>query len=76
MAKTLVRQWPAQLINILKGSSRCLGGVLAFLLLVTIQWLGLGGISPAYAGLNDDHYDGNIFALYAGNGSIVPPESR
>ena len=25
------------------------------------------------AGLTDDNYDGNIFALYAGNGSIVPP---
>lgn len=73
MAKTLVRQWPARLINALKVSRRCLGGALAFLLLVTIPWLGLGGISPAYAGLNDDHYDGNIFALYAGNGSIVPP---
>jgi len=29
--------------------------------------------SPALAGLEDDNYDGNIFALYAGNGSIVPP---
>lgn len=30
-------------------------------------------ITPALAGLEDDNYDGNIFALYAGNGSIVPP---
>ena len=29
--------------------------------------------TPARAGLTDDNYDGNIFALYAGNGSIVPP---
>ncbi|GAB4230040.1 MAG: hypothetical protein Kow00121_58910 [Elainellaceae cyanobacterium] len=29
--------------------------------------------APALASLNDDHYDGNIFALYAGNGSIFPP---
>ncbi len=28
----------------------------------------------ALASLNDDHYDGNIFALYAGNGSLVPPK--
>jgi hypothetical protein len=28
---------------------------------------------PALAGLTDDHYDGEIFALYAGNGSLVPP---
>lgn len=27
----------------------------------------------ALAGLNDDRFDGNIFALYAGNGSLVPP---
>ncbi|WP_239651596.1 thylakoid membrane photosystem I accumulation factor [Neosynechococcus sphagnicola] len=26
------------------------------------------------AGLNDDRFDGNIFALYAGNGSLVPPK--
>jgi thiol-disulfide isomerase/thioredoxin len=30
--------------------------------------------SPAWAGLTDDNYDGNIYALYAGNGSIVPPK--
>lgn len=29
--------------------------------------------SPAWAGIDDDRYDGNIFALYAGNGSLVPP---
>jgi hypothetical protein len=29
----------------------------------------------ALAGLNDDRFDGNIFALYAGNGSIVPPKT-
>jgi hypothetical protein len=28
----------------------------------------------ALAALNDDHFDGNIFALYAGNGSLVPPK--
>lgn len=31
-------------------------------------------ITPAWAGIDDDNYDGNIFALYAGNGSIVPPK--
>ncbi|WP_246564050.1 thylakoid membrane photosystem I accumulation factor [Leptothoe spongobia] len=29
--------------------------------------------NAAWAALNDDKYDGNIFALYAGNGAIVPP---
>lgn len=30
--------------------------------------------TSAWAGLEDDRYDGNIFALYAGNGSLVPPK--
>jgi hypothetical protein len=30
------------------------------------------GTPTAFAILNDDHYDGNIFPLYAGNGSLVP----
>ena len=29
--------------------------------------------NPAFASINDDKYDGNIFILYAGNGSLVPP---
>ncbi len=29
---------------------------------------------PALAGSNDDNFDGNIFALYGGNGSLVPPK--
>jgi hypothetical protein len=35
----------------------------------------LGSAPAAIAGLTDDHYDGNIFALYAGNGSLVPPRN-
>ncbi len=27
---------------------------------------------PAAAGIDDDRYDGNVFVLYAGNGSLVP----
>jgi hypothetical protein len=29
-------------------------------------------IYPASAGIDDDKYDGNVFVLYAGNGSLVP----
>ncbi len=46
------------------------GLLLALLLGITL----LGGASPALAGLTDDHFDGNIFPLYAGNGSLVPPK--
>jgi thiol-disulfide isomerase/thioredoxin len=44
--------------------SKCLL-LLACLLMINIQ--------PAYAGINDDVYDGNVFVVYAGNGSLVPP---
>lgn len=31
------------------------------------------GTQSAFAGILDDRYDGNIFVVYAGNGSLVPP---
>jgi hypothetical protein len=45
--------------------SKCLF-LLTLLLIVSTQ--------PALAGVNDDLYDGNIFVVYAGNGSLVPPK--
>ena len=51
---------------------RTLGAVAALLLVLAVG-LGLG--APAEASLENDRYDGNIFALYAGNGSLVPPRS-
>jgi hypothetical protein len=45
---------------------------IALLLSLTIGGWALGAL-PAQATLNDDNFDGNIFALYAGNGSLVPP---
>jgi hypothetical protein len=33
------------------------------------------GALPVGASLTDDRYDGNIYALYAGNGSLVPPRN-
>lgn len=47
---------------------------LALLLVGALAW-GLLSAAPAAASLDDDRYDGNIFALYAGNGSLVPPRS-
>jgi hypothetical protein len=40
-------------------------------------WIGLTlwGGQPAAAALTTNTYDGNIYALYAGNGSLVPPRS-
>lgn len=42
-------------------------GLIAVLVVFTIA-------APAWASLTDDHFDGDIFALYAGNGSLVPPK--
>jgi hypothetical protein len=33
----------------------------------------LWGTPPALAGINDDRYDGGIFTVYGGNGSLIPP---
>ncbi len=35
----------------------------------------LGAPGGAAASLTNDNYDGNIYALYAGNGSLVPPRN-
>ncbi|MCW6038579.1 thylakoid membrane photosystem I accumulation factor [Spirulina subsalsa FACHB-351] len=32
-------------------------------------------VAPAWANLDDDRYDGNMFVIYAGNGSLVPPST-
>jgi hypothetical protein len=52
----------------LKSNWRRLAGLC---LVVLLSWL-LGSASPALASLNDDRLDGNIFVVYAGNGSLVP----
>jgi thiol-disulfide isomerase/thioredoxin len=43
-------------------------------LVAGLSCLFLLGLPPALAGLNDDRFDGSIFTLYAGNGSLVPPK--
>jgi hypothetical protein len=46
--------------------------VLSFCLVFGLSW-GLGASLPAGASIDDDRLDGNIFVVYAGNGSLVPP---
>jgi hypothetical protein len=58
-------QW-MQIFSVRKPVARLLSWILALVVL-------LGLSAPAYANVNDDHFDGNIFPLYAGNGSMVPP---
>ena len=43
--------------------------------LVSVCCVVLLQVAPVGAVLNSDSYDGNIYALYAGNGSLVPPAS-
>jgi len=43
-----------------------------FCLILGLTYLLAIGISPALADIKDDHFDGNIFVLYGGNGSLVP----
>ncbi|MDJ0661204.1 MAG: thylakoid membrane photosystem I accumulation factor [Crocosphaera sp.] len=45
----------------------CLIGLLSLVISFN-SW----GISPATASIDDDRLDGNIFVVYAGNGSLVP----
>ena len=47
---------------------------LVLFLVLVVGWFFLWGAPTALAGLEDDRFDGNIFALYAGNGSLVPPK--
>ncbi|MDY6936557.1 MAG: thylakoid membrane photosystem I accumulation factor [Cyanobacteriota bacterium] len=49
---------------------------IALTVVATLVVLGGSAIvpSPARASLQDDNFDGNIFALYAGNGSLIPPK--
>jgi hypothetical protein len=55
---------------------RLRGGLPMALALPLALLLGLGLMpGAAEASLENDRYDGNIFALYAGNGSLVPPRS-
>jgi hypothetical protein len=73
-----MRQW-FELVSFTFGKHcrnafRCLGLGLSGLGLMVMVWFSLGGLPAAVAGLTDDNYDGNIFALYAGNGSLVPPK--
>lgn len=44
---------------------------LAFILALSSGFF--GATAPALAGINDDNFEGNIYALYGGNGSLVPP---
>lgn len=60
-------------LNLNFQSSHKLIKSFCLLLLTVISSFFLVTNNPVFASINDDTYDGNIFILYAGNGSLVPP---
>lgn len=48
---------------------------LACVCLLVSCWVMLG-MPPALAGISDDHFEGNVFVLYGGNASLVPPKVK
>jgi hypothetical protein len=56
-----------------RSLTRSIARLWALMLIVAMGLVWAPG--PAAASLDNDRYDGNIFALYAGNGSLVPPRS-
>ena len=67
-------RFPLSLIAQIFANYRRLLATVLLTLLMTLNFLGLTGMPEAIAGLKDDHFDGNIYALYGGNGSLVPPK--
>ena len=64
------------LVQFFRRVVRPLSLVIVGVLVVVSLWSAPAMAQPVswtIAGLTDDDYDGNIFSLYAGNGSIVPP---
>ncbi len=49
--------------------TQVLGQILVLILMLRLA------VCPAQASLTSNSFDGNIYALYAGNGSLVPPRS-
>ncbi|NJM69495.1 MAG: thioredoxin family protein [Scytonema sp. RU_4_4] len=45
-----------------------------FSLFLLLTCLLLLNVQSAFAEINNDRYDGNIFVVYAGNGSLIPPK--
>ena len=70
MASKLTRSWLLSLFGRAGAAAyRCAAGLLSILsLLISLA-------QPAAASLTDNNYDGNIYSLYAGNGSLVPPRN-
>lgn len=65
-------EFPFLLVSL---TGKCQRFCLKFLLLVVCLLIitTVINIDTALAGSKDDRYEGNIFVVFAGNGSLVPP---
>lgn len=54
---------------------RLLRTVILLVAIALLSWVQFLGTPSTLAGLNDDKFDGNIFALYGGDGGLVPARS-
>ncbi|MCC0177983.1 thylakoid membrane photosystem I accumulation factor [Waterburya agarophytonicola K14] len=61
------------LLSSRKRSAKLWIQAIAISLLVVLTSFSTWCISPALATINDDRYEGNVFVLFGGNGSLVPP---
>ena len=64
--KDIIRFTRSQIKNILTRSVL----LIIPLCLISLSWI---WSPPALAGIDDDRYDGNVYVVYAGNGSLIPP---
>lgn len=58
--------------GLVQTTARTAACLLLGLVFSAVLWVA-PGTAPVWAALTDDRYEGNIFPLYAGNGSLVPP---
>lgn len=75
LLKSLLSKYKTSVLFLLKNYFKIkhlMLQIVVFSLFLTISvfpWF----TSPALASINDDRYEGNIFILFGGNGSLVPP---
>ncbi|PSF34237.1 thioredoxin family protein [Aphanothece hegewaldii CCALA 016] len=56
----------------MKSYSQRLLNFFLLILITLVLSFQLLGVAPVNAGIDDDRFDGNIYVVYAGNGSLVP----
>lgn len=67
-----IRHWGQRLLFSSKSITKL--GIKSFIICLLVTLISFTTCwTPAWATINDDRYEGNIFVLFGGNGSLVPP---